>query len=264
MVTARFGVMKMANEKYTTNELMAVVASRMLEDGQNIVVGLGLPQIATLLAKRTHAPNLNIIYEIGVVNPASVDTGVGIADPRLWYRCEYFTSFVGSLGHVLHRGLVDVGFLGGLQIDRYGNINSTGVNTEKGFRHINGSGGAADIATFSNKVFIIAKHEKRKVVDIVDFITSVGYLRGRDTRKEEGLPMCKEIKVITNLCVINFENGTREMQVQSIHPGVSKEQVIQNTGFPIKISDDVKFTEIPTEEEIYLLRNEIDPKRQYI
>lgn len=109
--------------EFTTNELMAVTASRMLEDRQNVVVGLGLPQIATLLAKSTHAPNLNIIYEIGVINPEAVDTGVGIADPRLWYKGEYFTSFVGSLGQILQRGLVDVGFLGGLQIDKFGNIN---------------------------------------------------------------------------------------------------------------------------------------------
>lgn len=146
---------------YTTNELMAVTASRLLKDGQNIVVGLGLPQVATLLAKNSHAPNLNIIYEIGVVNPESVDTGVGIADPRLWHRSDYFTSFVGSLGTILHRGLVDVGFLGGLQIDKFGNINSTGVYQGDYFRHINGSGGAADIATYSKNVFVIAKHQKK-------------------------------------------------------------------------------------------------------
>lgn len=254
----------MSDSKFTTNELMAVTASRMLEDGQNIVVGLGLPQIATLLAKNSHAPNLNIIYEIGVINPESIDTGVGIADPRMWYRSEYFTSFVGSLGQILHRGLVDVGFLGGLQIDRYGNINSTLVNSEKGFKHFTGSGGAADIATFSNKVFVIAKHENRKIVELVDFITTVGYLKGGNSRSEEGLPMCKEIRIITNLCVLNFENAARELQVQSIHPGITREQIIENTGFPIMFADNVGETDIPSDEEIYLLRNHIDPKRQYI
>lgn len=262
MDIAKGGVMEMS--KYTTNELMAVTASRMLEDGQNIVVGLGLPQVATLLAKNSHAPNLNIIFEIGVVNPESVDTGVGIADPRLWYRSNYFTSFVGSLGCILQRGLVDVGFLGGLQIDMYGNINSTGVYESENFRHINGSGGAADIATYSKKVFAIAKHQKRKIVELVDFITTVGYLKGSSSRKNEGLPMCSHIKIITNLCVMNFENDLKEMQVESIHPGVTREQVIENTGFPIKFSDNLRETDLPDEKEIYLLRNVIDPKKLYI
>lgn len=262
MVIANIGVMQM--NKYTTNELMAVTASRMLEDGQNIVVGLGLPQVATLLAKNSHAPNLNIIYEIGVVNPESVDTGVGIADPRLWYRNDYFTSFIGSLGGILHRGLVDVGFLGGLQIDKYGNINSTGVYEGEYFRHINGSGGAADIASYSKKIFAIAKHQKRKIVELVDFITTVGYLKGGNSRKDTGLPRCNDIKIITNLCVMNFNNELKEMQVESIHPGVTEEQVKENTGFDIKLSENLIETSLPNDEEIYLLRNVIDPKKLYI
>lgn len=249
---------------YTTNELMAVTASRMLEDGQNIVVGLGLPQVATLLAKNSHAPNLNIIFEIGVVNPESVDTGVGIADPRLWYRSDYFTSFVGSLGSILHRGLVDVGFLGGLQIDKFGNINSTGVYEKDHFRHINGSGGAADIASYSRKVFAIAKHQSRKIVGLVDFVTTVGYLRGGTSREDAGLPRCKDIRIITNLCVMNFNNENREMQIESIHPGVTKEQIIENTGFDIRFADNLKETDLPNDNEIKLLREAIDPKKLYI
>ncbi|HCX62921.1 MAG TPA: hypothetical protein DHU59_10850, partial [Clostridiales bacterium] len=251
----------MSNSKFTTNELMAVTASRLLKDDQNIVVGLGLPQVATLLAKSTHAPHLNIIFEIGVVNPESVDTGVGIADPRLWYRSDYFTSFIGSLGHILQRGLVDVGFLGGLQIDKFGNINSTGVHEKDYFRHINGSGGAADIASYSKNIFAIAKHQKRKIVDMVDFITTVGYLSGGATRENSGLPKCKSIRIITNLCVMNFNNELREMQIESVHPGVIKDQIIENTGFDIKFAGDLKETDLPDDNEIYLLRNVIDPKK---
>jgi glutaconate CoA-transferase subunit B len=262
MVIKRIGVKQMSN--YTTNELMAVTASRMLEDGQNIVVGLGLPQVATLLAKNSHAPNINIIFEIGVVNPESVDTGVGIADPRLWYRSDYFTSFVGSLGSILHRGLVDVGFLGGLQIDKFGNINSTGVYESEHFRHINGSGGAADIASYSKKIFAIAKHQNRKIVELVDFITTVGYLNGGTTREDSGLLKCKDIRIITNLCVMNFNNVNREMQIESIHPGVTKEQIIENTGFVVKFAQGLKKTGLPNDNEINLLRNVIDPKKLYI
>jgi acyl CoA:acetate/3-ketoacid CoA transferase beta subunit len=250
--------------EFTTNELMAVTASRMLEDRQNVVVGLGLPQIATLLAKSTHAPNLNIIYEIGVINPEAVDTGVGIADPRLWYKGEYFTSFVGSLGQILQRGLVDVGFLGGLQIDKFGNINSTLIKTDTGFRHFTGSGGAADIASFSKKIFIIIKHQKRKIIETVDFITTVGYLNGYNSRKQEGLPMCKDIKVITNLCVFNFENEEKVLQIESIHPGVKPNDIIENTGIEISIPENFEITREPNDEEIYLLRNRIDPEGVYI
>lgn len=248
---------------YSTNELMAVTASRMLEDGQNIVVGLGLPQIATLLAKNSHAPNITIIYEIGVTNPESVDPGVGIADPRYWYRSDYYTGFIGTLGKILQRGMIDVGFLGGLQIDRYGNINSTLTEESSGFRHFTGSGGAADIASFANKVFIVMKHQKRKIVNTLDFLTTVGYLKGKMTREEEGLPACREIKIITNLCVFGF-NKDREISVDSIHPGIMPEEVIANTGVELNIKEGFSVTSAPTEEEISLLRTRIDPKGMYL
>lgn len=249
---------------YTTNELMAVTASRLLRDGENVVVGLGLPQIAALLAQNTHAPNLTIIYEIGVINPEAEEMGVGVADPRLWYRAEHFTSFVGTLGAILQKGLVDVGFLGGLQVDRFGNINSTLIKTEKGSRHINGSGGAADMATFAKRLLIMMRHEKRKIVDSLDYLTSVGYLRGYDTRKEEGLPMPEEIRVITNLCVLGFDERTRSLKLLSVHPGVTLEEVIQNTGATLEVEGEVRITDEPTKEELELLRNKIDPQRMYI
>ncbi|MCR4443472.1 MAG: CoA-transferase [Peptococcaceae bacterium] len=250
--------------RYSTNELMAVTASRLLKDGQNIVVGLGLPQVATLLAQNTHAPNINIIYEIGVINPEAVDPGVGIADPRLWHRSEYFTSFIGTLGEILQKGLVDVGFLGGLQIDRYGNINSTLVRTDGKMRHFTGSGGASDIATFSRNVYVIIKHERRKIVDTLDYLTTAGYLRGHETRRECGLPMCESIKVITNLCVMGINPEDKSLQVESIHPGISEEDIINSTGFEVKMSPGTKVTEQPTEEELRLLRERIDPAGMYI
>lgn len=243
---------------------MAVTAARLLKDRENVVVGLGLPQIAALLAQNTHAPNLTIIYEIGVINPEAEEMGVGVADPRLWHKAEYFTSFVGTLGSVLQKGLVDVGFLGGLQVDKYGNINSTLVKTEKGSRHINGSGGAADIATFAKRLLIMMRHEKRKIVESLDYLTSVGYLRGYETRKEEGLPIPEDVRIITNLCVFGFDEKTKALKVLSIHPGVKPEDVLQNTGVTLELTGEVKFTDEPTAEEIDLLRNKIDPQRMYI
>ncbi len=249
--------------KYTNNELMAVSASRFLRDGDNVVVGLGLPQIASCLAKATHAPNLNIIYEIGVINPEVKEMGVGIADPRLWYNCDHFTSFLGTMGQTLQRGMVDVGFLGGLQVDKFGNINSTLIKTDLGKRHFNGSGGAADIACFAKRLLVIVKHEKRKLVEKVDFLTSVGWLNGGNSRQKEGLPVCEEIKIITNLCVFAFSND-RQIKIETIHPGVSKQSIIENTGFEIDIPDNIAITSEPTDEEILLLRNNIDPMRMYI
>jgi glutaconate CoA-transferase subunit B len=248
---------------YSTNELMTVTASRMLEDGQNVVVGLGLPQIATLLARSTHAPNINIIYEIGVTNPESVDPGVGIADPRYWYRADYYTGFIGTLGKILQRGSVDVGFLGGLQIDRYGNINSTLAEETNGFRHFTGSGGAADIASFAHKVFIVMKHQKRKIVDAVDYLTTVGYLNGGKSREDAGLPPCQEIRIITNLCVLGFDQ-TKTIMVLSIHPGISMDEVMQNTGVDLRLDKGVASTATPTDIEIELLRTKIDPDKLYL
>jgi acyl CoA:acetate/3-ketoacid CoA transferase beta subunit len=250
--------------KYSTNELMAVTASRLLEDHQNIVVGLGLPQIATILAQNTHAPNLNIIYEIGVVNPASVDMGVGIADSRLWYQADYFTSFVGTLGGLLQKGLVDVGFLGGLQVDQFGNLNSTLIQTGNSIRHFTGSGGAGDIATYSKNIFVIMRHEKRKIVNMVDYITSVGYYKGKTSRQDIGLPQCSSVIIITNLCVFSFSKEDKKIQIDSIHPGVSLEQIKENTGASFLIPAKPRVTEEPSKVEIELLENQIDPEHQYI
>lgn len=238
---------------------MAVTASRCLKDGQNVLVGLGLPQVASLLAKNTHAPNLNIVYEIGVVNAESVDPAVGIADPRLWYRGEYFTNSIGTLGRLLQKGLIDVGFLGALQIDAYGNINSTQVIENGKVRHINGSGGAADIATFSKNLFAIAKHEKRKIVQMTDYLTSAGYLQGRDSRKDAGLPLPEDIVIITNLCVLRLNKAENRLEVKLIHPGVSEQSVIENTGFDVKIAADARETDTPSEEELLVLRTKVDP-----
>ncbi len=255
----------MKAKDYTTNALMAVAASKILEDKQNVVVGLGLPQVATQLAQHTHAPNINIIYEIGVINPQAEDTGVGIADPRLWYGAEYFHGFMGTLGEVLQKGNVDVGFLGGLQVDKYGNLNSTHVNLENGgIRHFTGSGGAADIASYSKNIMVIMKHQKRKIVDTVDYITSVGYLEGYDSREEAGLPPCKKMNIITNMCVFKFDEESKMLKIDTIHPGITPEEVIENTGCGVIIPDDLKVTDEPTVEEIELLNTKIDPDGLYI
>ncbi len=249
---------------YTTNALMAVTASRLLEDNQNVVVGLGLPQIATLLAQYMHAPNINIIYEIGVINPEAVEMGVGIADPRLWYKAEHFTSFAGTLGGLLQRGKVDVGFLGGLQVDKYGNLNSTLIEQENGIRHFTGSGGAADIASYSKNLMAIMKHQKRKIVDTVDYLTSAAYLDGDNSRTEAGLPACNNATIITNKCVFTFEEESKQLMLDTIHPGIELDDLKENTGCDFLIPDNIELTDEPTDKELELLDTKVDPDHLYI
>ena len=154
--------------------------------------------------------------------------------------------------------------LGGLQVDRFANINSTVVKGEHGIRHFTGSGGAADIATYAKNLLIIMKHQKRKIVDTVEHLTTVGYLRGRKTREDEGLPSCQRVRVITNLSVFGFSEKDRSIEIDSLHPGVSPDEVENNTGVALEIPQSVKRTAEPTEQEINLLRTCIDPQGLYI
>ena len=248
---------------YTTNELMAVTASRRLTSENTVFVGIGLPQIASRLAMATHAPGMKIMMELGVYNPQPMP-GVGLADPRLWYRCEYFTGSIGTLGEMLQKGLVDIGFLGTLEIDRYGNLNSTQATTEAGTRHFTGSGGAGDIASLAKNVFVIMKHEKRKIIEKVEYRTSVGCYEGGNSRVEKGLRPTGGIRVFTNLCVMETSDATGELEVKSAHPGITVEMIRENTGFDITIPKDLPVTGEPTEEELYLLREKIDPQKMYI
>ena len=161
---------------YTPSELMAVAGARELQDRQVVAVGLGLPVVASFLAKLTHAPHMTMLFELGVIDPEPIHCGVGLADPRVWYRSKVFSSFVDILGTILHKGRVDVGFLGGLEVDRFGNLNTTLLGDPEGkFKHMVGSGGANDIASCANKTIIIIRHEARKLMNAISFITSPGY-----------------------------------------------------------------------------------------
>ncbi len=174
--------------EYTSSELMAVAGARELVDRQVVAVGLGLPVVASFLAKLTHAPSMTMLFELGVIDPQPVDAGVGLADPRVWYRAKVLSSFVDILGAILHKGLVDVGFLGGLETDQFGNLNTTLVGDPRGeFRHMVGSGGANDIASCAKRTIIIMRHEERKLKKAISFVTSPGYISGGESRVQAGL-----------------------------------------------------------------------------
>lgn len=251
-------------EDYTPFELMAVAGARELRDGEIAAVGIGLPVVASFLAKRTHAPRLTILFELGVVDPEPIHTGVGLADPRVWYRAKVMSSFVDMLGMVLHRGLVDVGFLGGLETDAYGNLNTTLLGDPHGkFTHFVGSGGANDIASSAKRTVIIIRHEARKFRELVSFITSPGYLRGGNEREAAGL-RGGPVRVITDRAIFGFDPQTHRMRLESIHPHTTLEDVLANMGFRPVVPDHVPVTEPPTAEQIRLIREEIDPEGIYV
>ncbi len=249
---------------YSPSELMAVAGARELQDHQVVAVGLGLPVVASFLAKQTHAPNMTMLFELGVIDPQPIDAGVGLADPRVWYRAKVLSSFVDILGTILHRGMVDVGFLGGLETDRYGNLNTTLVGDPRGeFRHMIGSGGANDIASCAKRTIIIMRHEARKLKKAISFVTSPGYLGGGDCRQRAGLAGGPS-RVITDKAIFCFHPETREMMLLSIHPGNTLEDVLNTMGFAAVVPQDVPFTEPPAPEQLRLIREVIDPQRMYM
>jgi acyl CoA:acetate/3-ketoacid CoA transferase beta subunit len=242
---------------------MAVAGARELKDGEVVCVGLGLPVIASFLAKRTHAPNITLLFELGVIDPEPIHTGVGLADPRIWYRAKILSDFVDMLGTVLHKGLVDVGFLGGLEIDAYGNLNTTLLGDPKGkFRRFTGSGGANDIASCARRTIVIIRHEARKLNEAVTFLTSPGYLRGHGDREAAGL-LGGPSRVITDKAIFDFDPESKRMRLASMHPGATRDEVLANMNFQPILPDDLPFTEPPTAEQIRLIREEIDPERMY-
>jgi len=229
------------------------------------VVGLGLPVIATFLAQRTHAPHITILMELGVADPEPLEIGVdGLSDPRIWYRAKIHTSFVDMLGSVLHRGIVDVGFLGGLEIDAYGNLNTTLLGDPKGkFRRFTGSGGGNDVASNARRTVVIIRHEARKLNEAVSFITSPGYLRGYDERQRAGLRGGPS-RVITDKAVFGFDPISKRMKLESIHPGSTLDEVLANMSFRPIVPEQVPYTEPPTPEQVRLIREVIDPQRVYM
>jgi glutaconate CoA-transferase subunit B len=249
---------------YTSSELMAVAGARELQDRQVVAVGLGLPVVASFLAKQTHAPNMTLLFELGVINPQPIHCGVGLADPRVWYRAEVLSSFVDILGTILHKGRVDVGFLGGLEADQYGNLNTTLLGDPKGkFRHFVGSGGANDMASCAQRTIIIMRHEERKLKKAVSFISSPGYVAGGDSREKAGLRGGPS-RVITDKALFGFHPETKQMMLLSIHPGNTLDDVLGTMGFAPVVPEHVPYTEPPTKDQVRLIREVIDPQRMYM
>lgn len=254
----------MMNLDYSPSELMASAGALELKDRQVVAVGLGLPVVASFLAKSTHAPDMTVLFELGVINPQPVHCGVGLADPRVWYQAQVLSSFIDILGTILHHGRVDVGFLGGLEMDQFGNLNTTRVENQNGeFRHMIGSGGANDIASCAQKTIIIMRHEARKLRKTISFITSPGYLTGGESRKNAGLKGGPS-RVITDKAIFGFHEETKQVMLLSIHPGNTVEDVVATMGFSPLVPGKVPNTEPPTKEQLRLIREQIDPQKMYM
>ena len=250
---------------YNAMELMICVAARLLEDGSTVGVGTGAPCAAAMLAQRTHAPDLFITFEAGGLAPLLPSMPISVGDSRTFYRGLMATSMCDIL-EACQRGMVDYTFLGGAQIDAYGNLNSTVIGDyHKPKVRFPGSGGANDFASFCWRTLVITQQDRRRFVEKLDFLTTPGYLTGPGAREAAGLPEGSgPYKVITDLAVLGFDERSKRMQVESLHPDVTFERVQESTGFELLKAPDVEQTEPPRAEELRILREEVDPYRYVI
>lgn len=251
---------------YTPIELMICAAARLLEDGALVVVGTGAPCAAAMLAQKTTAPNLTLMFEAGGVGPLLPRMPISVGDSRTFYRGLMATS-MDDVMETCQRGMVDYTFLGGAQIDAYGNLNSTLIGDDYHLPRVRlpGSGGANDLGSFCRRVLVITPHDRRRFVERVDFITTPGYLDGPGAREAAGLPPgTGPYRVITNLAVLDFDEHTRRMRVASLHPGVTLEEVRAQTGFELAVHEPPATTPPPTAQMLDILRRDVDPHRYII
>jgi glutaconate CoA-transferase subunit B len=247
----------------TASELLTVISARLLGDGQVVFAGVGIPLLAATLAQRLHAPGLTILFEGGTIG-AFVEPGQ-LPPSTNEQRCTRRANMVlGSTDVLLllQRGYVDVGFMGGAQIDQYGNLNSSFIGDPgRPATRLPGTGGGNDIASLTQMI-VAMKHEKRRFVERVDFVTSPGYLSGGDGRREAGLTTGGMFRVVTDLGLLGFDERSKRMTILALHPGVTAERVQDNTGFALAIERDLPITDPPTENELAVLRH-LDPERLY-
>ena len=248
---------------YTAGELLAVMSARLLCDGQVVFAGVGIPLLAATLAQRLHAPGLTILFEGGTIG-AYVEPGQ-LPPSTNEQRCTRRANMVlGSTDVLLllQRGYVDVGFMGGAQIDQYGNLNSSFIGSpDRPTTRLPGTGGGNDIASLTQMI-VAMKHEKRRFVERVDFVTSPGFLAGGASRRDAGLIAGGMFRVVTDLGLLGFDEQSKRMILLALHPGVTAAEVQANTGFELLPTADLPVSEPPSENELAVLRH-LDPDRLY-
>jgi len=249
---------------YTSPELLTINAARLLRDGDTVFVGVGLPNLACNLARRTHAPNLLMIYEAGVIGAQPARLPLSIGDPTLVSGALAVCSMYDIFAFYLQRGNVDVGFMGGAQIDRFGNVNATVIGD---YLHpkvrLPGSGGSMEIAAWANRCYLLTPHSKRRFPAKLDFRTSAGYLNGRSERQAANLRGGGMLAVVTDLGIMEPDE-TGELVLTALHPGSTVEQARENTGWELKVAARLRTTLPPDPEELRILREDLDPQGIYL
>jgi len=254
----------MSEPSYTASEMMIVVAARVLAGARTVFVGVGLPNIACNLARYTVAPDLELIYESGVYGARPERLPLSIGDPALVSGATSVVSMADLFGLYLQRGLVEVALLGGAQIDRYGNLNTTVIGDYGNPKtRLPGSGGACEISINAQRTFMIMRLKRRAFVDKLDFLTSPGHLTGGDSRAELGLPGGGPELVITDKAILNFANPRREMQLSALYPGVTVREIQAEVGWPLGLAETIQEAAAPSSEELRLISEELDPHAMY-
>lgn len=242
------------SEEFTSRELMIVSGSRELNDDDVGLIGVGLPLLAGRVAKRTHAPNLKAYVEIGLGEPSPIEDTLGIGDVRMFHNPVLTKSWSGVMMKILQRGDISVGFLGAIQVDKFGNVNTTLIgDPDDPKRRFTGSGGANDIATNADRFIVIIPLEERRFPETVDFVTSPGYISGPEAREALDLPGGGPEKVITDRAIFDFDDETKAMRLHSVHPGESVADIRESVGFDLVVPDDPPETKQPTETELEIL-----------
>jgi glutaconate CoA-transferase, subunit B len=254
------------SERVTPSELLAVMGSRQLKDDTTVFAGVGVPLLAAALAQQRHAPRLTMVIEGGIIGP-QIRPGrlpVSTNEMRAAHRAQMLPGITDTFLFA-QRGFLDYGFMGGAQIDMYGNINTSVVGPDywKPKVRLPGTGGANDIASLCREVFILTAHEKRRFVPRVDFVTSPAWLDGDGARRRAGLLFGGVSRVVTTLGVFGFDPESKRMRVEALHPGTTLEQVRAETGFELLTAPTIGVTEPPTDDELTMLRA-LDPERRFL
>ncbi|MFW6115691.1 MAG: CoA-transferase subunit beta [Chloroflexota bacterium] len=249
---------------YSPSEMMIVTAARALAGIRTVFVGVGLPNSACNLARRTVAPDLELIYESGVYGARPARLPLSIGDPTLITGATSVCSMVDLFGLYLQGGRIEVAFLGGAQIDRFGNLNTTVIGDwERPKVRLPGSGGACEIAINAQRVFIVMRLKQRAFVDKLHFLTSPGHLGGGQEREALKLPGAGPQLVVTDKCVFGFDDASREMRLESLHPEVELSDVKAEVSWDLSVASDLHQNQPPSEEELRLLRDELDVEGLY-
>jgi glutaconate CoA-transferase subunit B len=253
--TDRVGTDTLSQESsaYTLSELMVCAAAREIQDGELVFVGMRLPLIAFVVAKRTHAPNAIGLFENGVIRSTPAPELIyTMADPPNLLGAIQCLDMLGVMS-LLQAGRVDLGFLGAAEVDRFGNLNSTEVNGPHGIVRLPGSGGACDIASLSKRFVVLLEHKKERLPERVSFMTSPGYGEGANWRRRVALPRGGPSAVITTKAILRF-NKDGEAYLDAVHPGLELDDVIENTGWKLKMAESVRQTPQPSQAEVSAIR----------